>query len=44
MGKKKSATPKVCGACANFKKGRCTRKDKKRAADDPACGSFRKRA
>ena len=40
MGKKKAKAEKVCGNCANFKKGRCMRKDKKRSADDKACGSF----
>jgi hypothetical protein len=41
VGKKKSPkVEKVCGNCANFKKGRCTRKDKKRSAGDKACGSF----
>ena len=37
----------VCGACTNYrasgkKKGRCARKDKKRAASEKACGHFEK--
>ena len=37
--------PQVCGRCRNFKAGTggagmCTRHDKKRSADDTACGRF----
>jgi hypothetical protein len=42
VGKKKKGAKaeKVCGNCKNFKAGRCQRRDKKRSADDKACGSF----
>ncbi|MBN2848565.1 MAG: hypothetical protein JXP72_08990 [Coriobacteriia bacterium] len=44
MGKKKSSKKaETCGACVNFKKGRCVRRDKKRSADDEACGWFARR-
>ncbi len=45
--KSKAGSENVCGACANYrasgkKRGRCARKDKKRAAGDKACGHFDK--
>jgi hypothetical protein len=45
-GAKKNETPR-CGGCRNFdpdkKGGWCRHKEKKRAADDKSCGSYKKR-
>ena len=43
---KRTGTVIACSGCKNFKpgrdgSGRCTRKDKKRSADDKPCSDFK---
>jgi hypothetical protein len=44
MGKGKKGEDGVCGLCRNFdpdkKGGYCRKREKKRSADDKACGKF----
>jgi hypothetical protein len=45
--KKKAGSEPICAGCKNYrasgkKKGRCVRKDKKRAADASACSHYSK--